>query len=90
MKNTKSQLLAGAGLAAVLAVSGCATITRGTHEKVEIASDPAGALCRIYRHSSGYLKSVATPGAVYIPRSEEPIEIVCSKNGYESGAIIAA
>ena len=88
MKNAK--LLAGAGLAAVFAASGCATITRGTHEKVTIVSSPEQALCRIYRESTGRLKDVATPGAVYIPRSPEPIKVVCSKEGYETASVVAA
>lgn len=87
MKNTK---LLGATLAAAFAVSGCSTILRGTHEKVEIASTPSQALCRIYRESTGYLKSVDTPGAVYIPRAAEPVKVVCRKDGYQTATIIAS
>lgn len=77
-------------MAAAFAVSGCSTILRGTHEKIEITSTPSQALCRIYRESTGFLKSVATPGAVYIPRSAEPVRIVCTKDGYETASVTAS
>lgn len=77
-------------LAAVLAATGCSSILRGTHEKIEIVSSPERALCRIYRESTGYLKSVATPDAVYIPRAAEPIKVVCKKAGYETATVVAA
>ena len=77
-------------LAAMLGTSGCATILRGTHEKVSVESTPEQALCRIYRQSEGFLKSVVTPGAVYIARSYEPIQIKCQKSGYETTSITAA
>ncbi len=87
MKNT---ILTGGILAAMLAVSGCSTILRGTHEKVEITSTPPQAHCRIYRESTGYLKAVATPGAVYIPRAAEPIQVVCKKDGYKTTTVTAS
>ena len=80
----------GAILGAAFAASGCSTVLRGTHEKVEIVSDPPQALCRIYRESEGYLKSVATPGAVYVPRSADPIRVVCKKDGYKTASVIAS
>lgn len=86
----KTKTLLGAVLAASFAVSGCSTILRGTHEKVEIVSAPPQALCRIYRESAGFLKSVATPGAVYIPRAAEPIRVVCKKDGYKTASIVAS
>ena len=84
----KPMMLTGIA-AAALAVSGCSTILRGTHEKVEIVSDPP-AFCKIYRESEGYLKSVAAPGAVYIPRSADPIRVVCEKDGYDTASVIAS
>ena len=85
--NTKT--LIGACVLAI-AVSGCATILNGPQEKVQIVSTPEQALCRIYRESTGYLKAVATPGAVYIPRSAEPIRVVCKKDGYQTTEVVAS
>ncbi len=76
-------------MAALLAASGCSTVLHGTHEKIEIVSTPERALCRLYRENSGYLKSVVTPGAVYIPRSDAPLKIVCSKNGFQTATVSA-
>lgn len=88
MMNAK--ILIGAGLLAALAASGCSTVLRGAHEKVEIVSTPPGALCRIYRESEGYIKAVNTPGAVYIARSADPIKVVCKKDGYKTASSVAA
>ena len=87
MKN--KNLLAAGLLAAVFTVGGCSTILRGTHEKVEIVSAPEGALCSIYREGEGYLKRVAAPGAVYIPRSTAEIRVVCKKEGYQTTSVTA-
>ena len=84
------KILGGTILAAAFAASGCSTILRGTHEKVEIVSAPPQALCRIYREGEGYLKAVATPGAVYIPRGAEPIKVVCKKDGYKTASVVAS
>ncbi|MGI9297948.1 MAG: hypothetical protein ACR2QC_08625 [Gammaproteobacteria bacterium] len=86
--NTK--ILLGTVLTAAVAASGCSTILRGTYEKVEIVSTPPQALCRIYRDSEGYLKSVDTPGAVYVPRAAEPIRVVCKKDGYKTASVVAS
>ena len=74
--------------ATTIIIAGCSSITGGTHEKIEIASSPEGAHCKLYRKSEGYIKSIVTPGAKYIRRSIEPITIVCQKNGYETVSLL--
>ncbi|MGU9951904.1 MAG: hypothetical protein ACNYPH_06330 [Gammaproteobacteria bacterium WSBS_2016_MAG_OTU1] len=87
----KNKYILGASiLTAAVLISGCSTVLRGTHEKVEIISSPEKALCRIYRGSEGYLKAVATPGAVYLPRSSDDIKVVCKKDGYKTTTIVAS
>ena len=82
--------LLGVGLtAAALLVSGCSTILKGNYEKLTIVSTPERAHCSVYRESEGYLKAIVTPGARYIPRSAEPIRIVCKKAGHETVTITA-
>ena len=79
-----------AGILAVVGMvvlSGCASLKNGAYEKVEIVSNPAGAYCEIYREGQGLLKAIATPGAKYIKRGKEPVQIVCSKKGYETVAV---
>lgn len=89
-KMSKKSLIGAGILAMALVASGCSTVLRGTHEKVKIVSTPESAHCSIYRDSTGYLKSVATPGAVYIPRSNEAIRVVCKKDGYKTASIVAS
>ncbi len=79
--------LAAAAGAAALATSGCLSALHGTHQKLEIVTVPEGALCRIYRGDEGFVKSVATPGAKYLHRSDDPVRIECSKAGYETARV---
>ena len=82
--------LLGVGLtAAALLVSGCSMMVKGNYEKLTIVSTPEQAHCSVYRASEGYLKSIVTPGARYIPRSPEPIRVVCKKEGHETVTITA-
>jgi hypothetical protein len=65
------------GLAgAALALSGCATVIRGTHETFRIASTPDGAVAQL---SGG--ESCVTPCAVEIGRAD-PFQVRISKAGF--------
>ena len=81
MQKTATFLLSGI-LAAV--ISGCATMHKGAYQKIEIVSTPAGAHCKMYREGQGFLKAISTPGEKYIQRSDKPLTIVCSKEGFET------
>lgn len=76
--------------AAIVGLSGCASMLHGTYEKIAISSSPEQSLCKIYREGHGYVKSVATPGETYIMRDSAPITITCSKSGYQTTSVVVA
>ncbi len=73
--------------AAIIALSGCATMKNGIYDKVEIVSNVDAAHCKIYRDGEGFLKSVSTPDARYISRSEKSITVTCKKRGFEDVSV---
>ena len=74
-----------AGLA--MTGGGCATITQGTTQPINIDSDPNGADCTLTREGQA-LSSVTTPAPVTIKRHASTIHVVCKKAGYEDGRVI--
>jgi hypothetical protein len=67
--------------ASLIALSGCATITRGTHEALVVESEPSGAQVRL---SNGFTGT--TPTSFKIPRKGEFV-VTISKEGYETANI---
>lgn len=65
----------------VMATS-CATILKGSTQKVAVISNPEGA--RIY--VNGYDQGAVTPAVVKIPRKSK-VDICLRKDGYENGCI---
>lgn len=65
-----------------LALAGCATITRGTTNQVQIVSEPAGATART---SLGH--QCATPCTLQIARKEE-FSVAFSMPGYEDQTVL--
>ena len=74
-------------LSAIFALSGCASLLQGTHEKLTIRTSPAGALCNVYRQDEGLMKVIVTPGAAYVRRDSAPVTIVCKKDGFQESKI---
>jgi hypothetical protein len=74
---------------AVLALSagGCATITTGTTQAINVDSDPQGAECSLMR-SGQQLATVTTPAPVTIKRNQETIHVRCKKDGFEEGLVV--
>jgi len=73
-----------------LILSGCATATRGTHERVMINSEPIGAqaLWNIPSNSAkntieGFIGCDPTPCGLNLPRKSAPV-ITVSKDGYQA------
>jgi len=66
-------------MALAVAVSGCATITRGTTDSWSINTTPSGAEVRT---SSGF-ECEATPCTFRMPRKEE-FDVTVTKTGYKS------
>lgn len=63
---------------AMLFLSGCATITRGTKDTLVIESDPAGATVQLSTGQTG-----KTPASFQLPRKESVV-VTISREGYES------
>jgi uncharacterized protein YcfJ len=66
-------------IAAAAAVSGCATITRGTNDTWTVTSTPGGAAVKT---SSGYACE-STPCTFRMPRKEQ-FDVVVTKAGYKT------
>ena len=70
---------------AMLSLSGCFSIIRGTDQSLEVDTEVygeplAGATCIIKQGSKHW--SVVTPGKVKVPRDKLPLHVTCSKDGY--------
>ncbi|WP_322014907.1 hypothetical protein [Paraburkholderia sp. J12] len=75
------------GLAFAMALSGCATVTGGTHETISVktrqaAEDVAGASCMLKNKGGTY--QVVTPGKVEVKRSSSDLTIQCEKDGIQT------
>ncbi len=66
---------------------GCATITQGTTQPINIDSEPNGADCTLTREGQA-LNTVTTPAPVTVKRNAATIHVVCKKAGYEDGRVI--
>ena len=75
-------------VSAIFALSGCASLLQGTHEKLTLRTTPDGALCNVYRDGEGLLKVIVTPGAAYLRRDSDPVTVVCKKDGYQEGTAV--
>jgi len=68
-------------LAAILA-SGCATITTGSGQTVNVLTEPEGAAC-IFRRDGAVIGIVnPTPGSLSVTKSHAGIEVDCRKEGF--------
>jgi hypothetical protein len=61
----------------VVSTSGCATVTRGTDEQIQILSDPSGA-----RVTTSLSNSCVTPCTIQVSRKDE-FTVVYELEGYE-------
>lgn len=75
------QLILAASLAAVLALSGCATITRGTEEALVVESEPSGAEVKLSNGMTG-----TTPTSFKVARKDN-LTVTISKHGYETSTV---
>jgi hypothetical protein len=72
-------------LAASLALAGCGTTSRNVSQSIHIGSQPDGAECELSRQGQS-LGKVTTPAPITVNRGgKEPIEVVCTKQGYQEG-----
>ena len=71
---------------ALLITTGCATVIRGTQQVITVNSDPPGAKVAV-RDSKGRTYETSTPGSVKLPRKDEGITVIISKEGYQSASV---
>lgn len=76
-----------AALVAVLSLGGCATITTGTTQPINVDSEPQEAECTLLREGQ-VLSTVTTPAPVTIKRNANTLHVVCKKAGYEDGRVV--
>jgi hypothetical protein len=83
----RSAMIAGA--AACMLVGGCATVTSGGFQSIDIRTEPEGADCRFMREGDTVARVSPTPGPILIGKSAANISVLCRKSGYEdlSGTI---
>lgn len=67
-----------------VAVSGCATIVKGSSQDIAITTPPVtGASCSLSSSQGNWM--VTTPGVVHVERSKADVQIRCTKSGYVDG-----
>jgi hypothetical protein len=78
-------------VAAIAAIAwlagGCATVTTGTTQPINIDSDPQGAECRLMREGQT-LATVTTPQQPTIKRHAATLHVTCRKDGFEEGRVV--
>ena len=68
---------------ALAAIGGCATITRGLTQDVQIATDPAGAACELRTKDGNVVDEIpTTPGYVRVRKGLEGYVVACRAAGY--------
>ena len=70
-------------LAALILVSGCASIISGTTQEVAVNSSPDGATCDITRQGVR-LQQVVTPASAMVQRTNRDLLVSCTKPGYQA------
>lgn len=71
-------------LAAVVALTACATVIEGTTDKITVSTTPPGARCTITRDGAELGTISATPGSLTISKSINAILVTCDKAEHET------
>ncbi len=86
----KSKITGIAALSAFVMLSGCATIVKGTTQKIAINTPGVtGAQCILTSSEIGK-KTVVTPAVVTVSKSRHSIAVRCTKRCYQDGSGIVA
>lgn len=65
-----------------VALSGCATIVKGTTQSISVATPPVtGATCTLTSSEGTWY--VTTPGSVTVHKTKNNIKVLCKKEGYK-------
>jgi hypothetical protein len=79
----KYTLIAAALAAGAISLGGCATITKGKTDPVMVTSVPIdGAKCDLKNAAGEW--SVTTPGTAVVHKSNSPLEVNCTRDGYQA------
>jgi hypothetical protein len=70
-----------------LTLGGCATVTTGTTQSINVDSEPQQAECTLRREGQA-LGTVTTPAPLTIRRHASTIQVACKKPGYEDGRVV--
>jgi hypothetical protein len=78
------KMTAVAATAAIgIALSGCATVIKGTHQSVAITTPPTtGAQCVLSSTQGNW--TVMSPGVATVDKSKEDIQVTCQKAGWQT------
>jgi len=81
MKNARSIVVLALGVAFALATCGCATVVNGTSQKIQVSSDPVGAVVKVDDKST-----YTTPARVRLERRKDHA-LVFTKDGYAAETV---
>lgn len=81
----RSGFVAAIIVASVAGVAGCASITKGTTQSVALDTPGApGSNCTLSSEGIG-TKTLVTPGALVLDKSQHNIAVTCKKECYQDG-----
>lgn len=72
-------------VAALSALTGCASIVSGTNQPVSVHTGPVGGASCQLQNDKGTWYIASTPSTVVVNRSYNDLHISCHKNGYRPG-----
>ncbi len=76
-------------LCATLLLHGCAAYKLGTYQTVDVSSTPTNATCKFLNSKGVAFSTLNTNGRIYnLRRSPNPIDVVCSKEGYADTTVV--
>ncbi len=71
-----------------LILSACSTIVSGTQQSIFIDTPKVdGAKCRLTDSKTGTWYLPVTPGSISVLKGDGPMNVVCTKDGYESETV---
>ena len=75
-----------AALSATAALTGCATLVKGSSQSVIVKTDPPGAICTLSRQGKEIAVVNPTPGTVTVEKSKNAVAVSCTRSGYLESA----
>lgn len=75
-------------LAALLMLSGCATVFEGTSQDISVVTNPTGASCVVERQGSVIARVEATPQTISVPKRKYDLLFRCNKPGFQEATYL--